>query len=189
MTNTFDRVSRSFLIKVLLSFGFSPHFVQLINACINNPWITPLDNGCPSNFFQARRGIREGCPLSPFLYILMVDTLSRKLTAERIVGSLPGLKSSSDLVPLNHALFADNSLLLGGASPKIAKGFDSVLKRYCRVSGALIKERKSEIYSWSTGQQELINISNVPGFRGHASWDHIKYLDLPITNGVNRRSL
>lgn len=62
MANAFDRVNRSFLIKVLLSFGFSPHFVQLINACINNPWIAPLLNGRPSNFFQARRGIRQGCP-------------------------------------------------------------------------------------------------------------------------------
>jgi hypothetical protein len=176
MANAFDRVNRSFLIKVLLSFGFSPHFVQLINACIDNPWIAPLVNGRPSNFFQARRGIRQGCPLSPFLYILMADTLSRKLSAERIVGSLPGLKSSPDVAPLNHALFADDSLLLGGASPRIAKVFDTVLKSYCRVSGALINERKSEIYSWNTGQQELNSITNILGFRGHASWDRFKYL-------------
>jgi len=63
MANAFDRVNRSFLLKVLLAFGFSPHFVQLIKACIDNPWIAPLVNGRPSNFFQARRGIRQGCPL------------------------------------------------------------------------------------------------------------------------------
>jgi hypothetical protein len=119
----------------------------------------------------------------------MADSLSRKLTAERTVGSLPGLKSSADAAPLNHSLFADDSLLLGGASPRIAKAFDSVLKSYCRVSGALINERKSEIYSWNTGQQELMDITNILGFRGHACWERIKYLGLPITNGVNRRTL
>jgi len=150
MENAFDRVNHSFLIKVLLSFGFSPHFVQLINACIDNPWISPLFNGRPSNFFQARRGIRQGCPLSPFLYILMANTLNRKISAERTAGSLPGLKSSTDVVPLNHSLFADDSLLLGGASTRIAKAFDSVLKSYYRVTGTLINERKSEIYSWNT---------------------------------------
>lgn len=128
MENAFDRVNHSFLIKVLLTFGFSCHFVQLINACINNPWIAPLVNGHPSNFFQARRGIRQGCPLFPFLYILMADSLSRKLTAERILGTLPGLKASFDAVPQNHSLFVDDSLLLGGASPRITKGFDSYLK-------------------------------------------------------------
>jgi ribonuclease HI/exonuclease III len=189
MANAFDRVNRSFLIKSLLAFGFSPHFVQLINACIENPWIAPLVNGRPSNFFQARRGIRQGCPLSPFLYILMADTLSRKLSAERIAGTIPGLKSSPEAVPMNHSLFADDSLLLGGASTRIATAFDSVLKSYCRVSGALINERKSEIYSWNTGQQELNNIVNILGFNGHATWDRIKYLGLPITIGANRRSL
>ena len=150
MVNAFDRVIHSFLIKVLLSFGFSPHFVQLIKSCIDHPWISPLVNGRPSNFFQARRGIRQGCPLSPFLYILMADSLSRKLTAERIAGSLPGLKPSTGADPLNHALFADDSLLLGGASTRIAKAFDTVLKSYCRVSGALVNESKSEVYSWNT---------------------------------------
>ncbi len=58
MANAFDRVNHSFLIKILLSFGFSLHFVHLINPCIDNPWIAPLVNGRPSNFFQARRGIK-----------------------------------------------------------------------------------------------------------------------------------
>ena len=133
MANAFDRVNHSFLINVLLSFGLSPHFVHLIKACIENPWIAPLINGCPTNFFQARRGIRQGCPLSPFLYILMADSLSQKLSAERIVGTLLGLKPSIGTNPLNHSLFVDDSLLLGGASTIIAKAFDTVLRSYCRV--------------------------------------------------------
>lgn len=189
MANAFDRVNHSFLINVLLSFGLSPHFVHLIKACIENPWIAPLINGCPTNFFQARRGIRQGCPLSPFLYILMADSLSQKLSAERIVGTLLGLKPSIGTNPLNHSLFVDDSLLLGGASTIIAKAFDTVLRSYCRVQGALVNERKSEVLSWNIDQQDLISISNLLGFKGHAHWDRIKYLGLPITNGVNKRSL
>ncbi len=119
----------------------------------------------------------------------MADSLSRKLTTERIVGALPGLKPSTGVDPLNHALFADDSLLLVGASTGIAKAFDSVLKSYCRVFGALVNESKSEIYSGNIDQQELISILNTLGFRGHARWDQFKYLGLPITNGPNRRSL
>jgi exonuclease III len=133
MANAFDRVNRSFLCKVLLAFGFSYHFVQLIRACTDNPWIAPLVNSRPTNFFQAQRGIRQGCPLSPFLYILMADSLSRKLNA--------------GAEPMNHALFADDSLLLGGASNRITKAIDSVIKSYCRISGALINESKSEVFS------------------------------------------
>eukprot|EP00253_Pinus_taeda_P022852 PITA_22852 len=146
MANAFDRVNRSFLYKVLHSFGFSPHFVDLIVACTHNPWIAPLVNGSPTSFFQAQRGLRQGCPLSPFLYILMADSLSRKLASEQSSSSLPGLKPSIISPALNHALFADDSLLLGGAFVRIAKAFESVLKRYCRVSGASINERKIEVY-------------------------------------------
>eukprot|EP00253_Pinus_taeda_P017553 PITA_17553 len=154
-----------------------------------SPWIAPLINGRPTNFFQAQRGIRQGCPLSPFLYILMADSLSRKLAAEKTARSLPGLKPSNVATPLNHALFADDSLLLGGASIRIAKAFDNVLKSYCRVTGALINESKSEIYSWNTEQQKITNISKILGFKGHAKWDSVRYLGLPISSGVNESSL
>lgn len=187
MANAFDRVNRLFLCKVLLSFGFSQHFVQLIKACIESPWIAPLINGRPTNFFQAQRGIRQGCPLSPFLYILMADSLSRKLAVEKSAGSLPGLKPSEVSTPLNHALFADDSLLLGGVSTRIAKAFDNVLKSYCRVTGALINESKSEIFSWNAEQQEITNISRILGFKGQAKWDSFRYLGLPISSGANKR--
>eukprot|EP00253_Pinus_taeda_P035614 PITA_35614 len=173
--------------KVLLSFGFSQHFVQLIKACIESPWISPLVNGRPTNFFQAQRGIRQGFPLSPFLYILMADSLSRKLAVEKSVGSLPGLKPSKVSTPLNHALFEDDSLILGGVSNRIAKAFENVLKIYCRVTGALINESKSEIYSWNAEQQEITNILRILGFKGQAKWDSFRYLGLPISFGANKR--
>jgi hypothetical protein len=180
MENTFDRVNRSFLCRVLLSFGFSPQFVHIIKACIDKPWVAPLVNGRPTRFFQSQRGIRQGCPLSPFLYIIMVDTLSRKLLAERIAGNIPGLISAVGVEPLNHVLFADDSLLIGGASIRIDKAFDSVLRSYCRSTGALINENKSKVYSWNLSQSELAGIAAIFGFKGHEKWDRIKYLGLPI---------
>ena len=55
MENAFDRVKNSFFYKVLLSFGFSSNFVNLIKACIEKPWIAPLVNGKPTSYFQASR--------------------------------------------------------------------------------------------------------------------------------------
>eukprot|EP00253_Pinus_taeda_P034784 PITA_34784 len=189
MANAFDRVDCSFLSKVLLSFGFLTKFVNLIKAFIDKPWIAPLVNGCPTNFFQAQRGIRQGCPLSPFLYIIMANSLSRKLTAERLNGNISGLKPSHGADALNHALFVDDSLLLGRASIRIAKAIDIVLRSYCRASGALINESKSEVFSWNIDQREVNGISALLGFKGQAIWDRFKYLGLPIISGANKRSL
>lgn len=86
-------------------------------------------------------------------------------------------------------LYADDSTLLEGASLRIAMVFDSVLKYYCRAIGALVSERNSEIYGWNMEQQELMIISQILGFKAYAKWDTIKYLGLPITNGINKRDL
>eukprot|EP00253_Pinus_taeda_P032328 PITA_32328 len=189
MANTFDWANLSFLFKVLLSFGFSSNFVNLIKACTEKPWIAPLVNGKLVNYFQAFRGIRQGCPLSPFLFILMADSLSRKLTAEKKARTAPGVKLTKGLKPLNHTLFADDTLLLGGASIRIAKVYTGILQKFCSISGALINKRKSAIYRWNVDQQTIQIIALSLGFLGFASWNKIKYLGLPIILGPNKLSL
>eukprot|EP00253_Pinus_taeda_P008973 PITA_08973 len=189
MASTFDRVDRSFICKVLMAFGFSQQFINLINACIGNPWIAPLVNGRPTNFFQTQRGIRQGCPLSPSLYILMAESLSQKLAEEKSRGNIPGLKPFHGAEGQNHALFADDTILLGGATKRIARSINATLNKYCRVSGALINENKTEVYSWNIEQRELSDITTLLGFKGQVNWDNFRYLGLPITSGTNKRSL
>ena len=123
MKNAFDRVKLYFLYDALLSFGFCPDFVNLIKACTDKPWIIPLHNGRPTNFFKASRGLCQGCLLSPFLYILMVESLSHKLIVEKEVGYLLGIKIARGVDQINHAFFANDSLLLVGASMKISRSF------------------------------------------------------------------
>eukprot|EP00253_Pinus_taeda_P009325 PITA_09325 len=189
MSNAFDRVNHSFLLRVLAAFGFRQEFINLIKACIENIWIAPMVNGRPTEFFSATRGLRQGCPLSPFLYILMADSLSRKLTQEQQSGTIPGIRIVQGVSPMNHALFADDSLLLGGASMRIAKSFKTILQKYCSVTGALISERKSAVYGWNTDQQTIQRIASELGFKGYAKWDKIKYLGLPLTMGSNHNNL
>ena len=127
MANAFDRERLSFLYKVLRSFGFSSNFVNLIQACTYKPWIAPLINGKPIIFFQSTRGLRQGCPLSLFLYILMVESLSRKLSSTK-VGIILGIKSARGVDSINHALFADDSLFWGGASLRMTRVFKGILQ-------------------------------------------------------------
>lgn len=71
MFNAFDRVSLPYLMAAVKKFGFSKDIIEVIQASISDPWIAPLINRRPSEFFQSTRGLRQGCPLSPFLYIIM----------------------------------------------------------------------------------------------------------------------
>ena len=73
LANAFDRVSHPFLFQVMLRFGFASEFVAWVKACISKPWIAPLVNGRATPFFQASRGLRQGCSLSPLLYAIQAS--------------------------------------------------------------------------------------------------------------------
>ena len=70
LANDFDRVSHPFLFQVMRRFGFAPEFISWVKACISSPWIAPLVNERVAPFFQASRGLMQGCPLSPLLYAI-----------------------------------------------------------------------------------------------------------------------
>ena len=119
----------------------------------------------------------------------MAETLSRKLSAELVASTIPGIKATRGVAPINHAPFADDSLLLGGASMPISWAFNVILKNFCLSSGALINKNKSVVYGWNVDQLSLLWISELFGFPGFVKWEKIKYLGLPLTLGSSPRSL
>ena len=88
--------------------------------------------------------------------------------------------------PINHVLFIDDSLILGGASLKIARAFNEVIQIFCRVSRALVNKGKSAVYGWEVDQQSIHRIAQLLGLMGFASWDKIKYLGMPLTLEINK---
>ena len=85
--------------------------------------------------------------------------------------------------------FANDSLLLGGDSMKIARAFNVILQNFYQSSGALINKNKSAVYRWNVDQLALLQISEFFGFLGFDKWERIKYLGLPLTLGPSPPSL
>jgi len=127
MANAFNKVSQSYLMVVLQKLGFSREIVEDIHASISTPWIAPLINGRTSDFFQSTRGPRQGCPLSPFLNIIMAETLSSALKNQRKERNITGIKIAKGVKTITHSLFADETVLLGGASTIIARRLKKIL--------------------------------------------------------------
>jgi len=114
--------------------GFSPFFLKIIRACISSPWIAPLINGRPGPSFQSLRGLRQVCPLSPYLFILMAESFSCALDHKRQVGLITGIKFEDDIKNINHSQFADDTLLLGEMTTIITRRFKSLLDKFMRYS-------------------------------------------------------
>ena len=83
LENALDIVSHPFLFQVMRRFGFAPEFIYWVKACISQPWIVSLVNVRAAPFFQATRGLRQGCPLSPLLYAIQASVLSFQLEFAR----------------------------------------------------------------------------------------------------------
>ena len=180
LANAFDRVRHEFLFQVMTRFGFASGLLSWVKACISTPWIAPLVNGRAANFFQASRGLRQGCPLSPLLYAIQAASLSFLLDHYRVHEDLLGLRIVRGVKDVNHTQFADDTLLLGGASPSSARKFKEVLDNYQEISGSQINYSKSQIYSWNCSPIEVQSLSRILMIDGKHNWTEFKYLGVPI---------
>jgi hypothetical protein len=92
------------------------------------------------------RGLRQGDPLSPYLFLICSEGLSRLLNHEEEIGGLEGVRVCRNAPSVSHLLFADDSLLLMKANMENASSLRRVLDIYCRSSGQLVSATKSSIF-------------------------------------------
>ena len=95
-------------------------------------------NGSPSYFFKATRGLRQGDPLSPILFIILVECLGRLLHDKRSKGELKGIKPSLGPSIFSHQQFMDDIILGGEALVKEGRTIKGILTTYSNATEQLI---------------------------------------------------
>lgn len=138
-------------------------------------------NDRPTDFFQISKGLCQGCPLSPLLFIIMVETLSRKLEYERIAGNLLGLQIAHGVKNPNHLQFANDTLLLGGSYVVIASRFKQVMDSFLDTSGGVVNNRKCQIMDWNSRPHVMQSISRIFQFPLDDKWTSFCFLGIPIS--------
>lgn len=112
MYKAYDCLEWDFLLKVLSSFGFHSHWIDLVRGCISSVSYRIKFNGGLSDLFFPSRGLRQGDPLSPYLFILAAECLSRHLSNAADQGLLDGLKIGRDAPSITHLFFADDAMIM-----------------------------------------------------------------------------
>ena len=131
----YDRMEWSFLIAVLKAFGFSSNFTKPINQCLSSVEFSLLLNGgqCPS-FFPSR-DLRQGDPLSPYLFNLGSKVLLRLLNREVSQKKLLGVKVSNTAPPNSNLCYADDIILFCKAKSTKISILKSFLEKFCSWLG------------------------------------------------------
>ena len=132
---------------MLVAFGFSMSWVNWIMNLISSAFFSILVNGVPSGITTPTRGIRQGDPLSPFLFILMADGLGRSISAAKDVNSIKGLCGTPDGASHSHQQFVDDTMLMGYPSVQEASRFRKCLDQFCNASGLEVNAQKSQVFS------------------------------------------
>jgi hypothetical protein len=112
MEKAYDHVDWNFLLYLLRRCGFGEKWCSWIQHCISSVRYSVLINGVPSGFFGCSRGVCQGDPLSPFLFVLVMEAFSRMLGAFTERGLILGFSvgsSGQDRVNVSHLLFADDT--------------------------------------------------------------------------------
>lgn len=115
-------------------------------ACIRSAHFTILFHGSGDNFITPTRGIRQGCALSPYIFILCMNILTSLLQHDLYHGKLQGLHLTRNAPPLTNLMYADDLLIMGSAQSHEVRRTQYILQLFCSLSGQKISPEKSKLW-------------------------------------------
>ncbi|GAU51438.1 hypothetical protein TSUD_413380, partial [Trifolium subterraneum] len=178
----YDSVSWSFLEYMLVRLGFGAKWRAWMKTCVCNGNLSVLINGSPSEQINISRGLKQGDPLAPFLFLIVAEGLSALMHKVVSLGFFRGFKVCPEVV-VSHLQYADDTLFIGEACVENLWTMKAILRWFELISGLKVNFFKSRLFG--------VNVENA--FMDQAaSFLHCKkgdfpfiYLGLPV--GANPR--
>ncbi|KAK4397093.1 putative mitochondrial protein [Sesamum angolense] len=188
ISKAYDKVEWKFLEKVLVRLGFPSKLIALIMLCISSVSYSFMLCGSQFGSIVPQRGLRQGDPLSPYLFLLCTEAFSSLLQREEHSGRLQGVAVCRHAPRVSHLLFADDTLIFCQATVEAASSILDVLGTFGRASGQEINFAKSSVvYSSNTNHTIRAEVQDVLQIR--ADGRHDLYLGLPTVVGKSRRAV
>ncbi|PKU64084.1 Putative ribonuclease H protein [Dendrobium catenatum] len=168
----FDSVNREFIFARLIQKGFPSTFVNWIKMCISDVKFSIVLNGALEGFFPSTAWLRQGCPLSPYLFFLVMDAFLNILKERGFIGIY------ADNFNLTHLLYADDVLVFGEASSHNCHKLASILRDFGNSTGLYVNFDKSAIMfpKHQRNQHDICQILSI-----HNITTKITYLGIPLS--------
>lgn len=186
MKKAYDRVEWSFLEQVMYKMGFCDSWVHRIIDCLSSVSFSFKINGKISGSVLPSRGLRQGDPISPYLFICVAEAFSSLLSKAAIENHIHGVKVCHDAPRISHLFFADDSILFAKASVQECSVIADIISKYERASGQRVNLEKTDVvFSKNVSairRQEIVATLGVNEVAKHE-----KYLGLPTIIGKSKK--
>ncbi|KAK8957829.1 hypothetical protein KSP39_PZI000633 [Platanthera zijinensis] len=171
MAKAFDRVEWPFLFEALGHLGFAAGFISLIKMCISSSLLSFLINGERVGVVRSGRGLRQGNPLFPYLFIMCSEFLSRMLARAELNGRISGIAVAPSAPKISHLLFADDTLIFCGANRSEVEAVSHILGTFAAASRLIINFSKSSVMIsrsvYNGVASDIVNAFGIPRCDSH----------------------
>ncbi|GKV29684.1 hypothetical protein SLEP1_g38589 [Rubroshorea leprosula] len=183
----YDKVSWDFIDYMMMRMGFCATWREWIQECLNSSSVSILINGSPTNQFPVNKGIRQGDPLSPFLFVIVAEGLNGLMSSAVDKERYKGVGIGNGDAMVTHLQFADDTIFFGDATEDNIRVIKCIVRTFELVSGLKINFGKSQLIgvgvdqNWSAkmAYQLCCKEGKLP----------FKYLGIPIGGNHRRKAM
>ncbi|KAG7579890.1 Endonuclease/exonuclease/phosphatase superfamily [Arabidopsis thaliana x Arabidopsis arenosa] len=176
LRKAFDSIRWDFVLATLRAVNFPENFIGWIKECICTPSFSISINGKSDGFFRSKRGLRQGDPLSPYLFVLAMEVFSKLLHSRFASGYIAFHPKSSEL-NISHLMFADDVMVFFDGSSSSLHGIYETLDDFAGWSGLHLNRDKTVLFhgGLSPNDSRLISAYGFP-----TGTFPVRYLGLPL---------
>ncbi|KAL0599153.1 retrotransposable element ORF2 protein [Plecturocebus cupreus] len=173
----FDKIQQLFMLKTLNKLGIDGTYLKIIKAIYDKPTTDIILNGQKLEAFPLKSGTRQGCPLSPLLFNIVLEVLARAIRQEK---DIKGIQIGKQEVKLS--LFADDMIVHLEDPIVSAPNLLKLISDFSKVSGYKINVQKSQAFLYTINRLKESQIKNELPFR--IATKRLKYLGIQLTRNV-----
>ncbi|KAJ0469537.1 putative RNA-directed DNA polymerase [Helianthus annuus] len=182
----YDNVSWDFLLSILDQMGFPMKWRLWVKGILQSTRSSILVNGSPTFEFQCQKGLRQGDPLSPFLFLIVMEALSCLIAKACSLGEFEGISLSNEGPMLSHMLYVDDALIMGGWSKANVLKTNRLLRVFYLCSGLRINIHKSLIFGLGVDGKVVGEMAAILGCK--VGTLPFEYLGILVGANMNRIS-
>lgn len=176
LQKAFDTLDWDFILHTLETLNFPLVFRNLIKKCLTTTRFSVAINGESCGYFKGTRGLRQGDPLSPYLFVIALEVFSQQLKRKYLDGSI-GYHPNTSALQVSHLSFADDLMIFSDGEVNSVRCIAATMEDFALWSGLRMNKTKTELYTAGLAACEILEISRLGFTLGSMP---IRYLGLPL---------